>query len=220
MKRQLLTGLVALSVVGVLGQSHAYAGALLNNFGLVDPAFTLTFDEIVFPEGTVITNEYADYGITFKPTDPGMVYDTQGPAPFPGIDGHYVGNFFPVNNPFSIVFTSVFSTPHTSAAFGMATNPGTTIFTALLGGLIVESFTALTTFDDPFAGYYGFVGILFDEIQIQIDSELALIDNIQMIPLTEMTPVPVPEPATILLVGSGLAFSAFRRRRRRAPPAL
>jgi len=178
-------------VVCMFGFAHATP--ITNNFGLSSPSSTITFDEIIFPQGTVIDTQYASYGATFTS---GLKYDAQGVSAFPGITGHYIGNFNPVVNPFSIFFT--FAEPLTEAAFGMATNPATTTFTAYLNGSAVETFSASTTSNNSNAGYYGFTGILFDEISVLVSSNLALIDNIQM------GGTPVPEPATCLLFLFGL----------------
>ena len=67
-------------------------------------------------------------------------------------------------NPFSIFFTSEVSA---AAVAALAGDPATR-FTALLDGVVVESFTA----DSSFARYdaapfYGFTGIVFNEIRIE-----------------------------------------------------
>src|SRR5687767_7575141 len=100
--------------------SGSLQGASVSNtFGLSSPVSTLTFDEIVFAQDTAINSQYSAYGVTFSPD---TFYDTQGATTCcNGIDGHYVGNFSPLHNPFSILFT----TPQTAAAFAVATNPGT-----------------------------------------------------------------------------------------------
>jgi hypothetical protein len=176
----------------------ATATPIINNFGLAAPDYTITFDESVFPQGTVVNNQYAAYGATFSD----MVYDTQGASAFPGITGHYLGNFTPIVNPFSISFVS----PQNAAAFGMATNPATTTITALYLGAVVESFVVATSFDNPAQGFYGFSGIVFDEIQVDVvGDELALIDNVQV-------GQAVPEPGTMLLLGGGLLGLLARRR--------
>jgi hypothetical protein len=139
--------LMAIFVLVLLTPCGVQAADFVNNFGLTSPASTITFDEIVFPQGTYIDNQYAAFGTTFSSS---LVYDTQGSASFPGITGHYLGNFSPTVNPFSIFF----SAPVTQAAFGMATNPASTTITALFNGTPIE-------------------------INISVSSSSALIDNIQ-----------------------------------------
>jgi hypothetical protein len=184
--------LIVVLQLALLSPCGIQAAPIINNFGLTSPTSTLTFDEINFTEGTAIDTQYAAYGITFTSS---LFYDNQGPATFPGITDNYLGNFYEDSlvNPFSIFF----STQQSEAAFGMATNPAQTTFTALLNGSPVESFSVSTTFDDPNTGFYGFSGITFNEISIFVSTDLALIDNIQ-------TGTAVPEPATMLLLGSGL----------------
>jgi len=70
-------------------------------------------------------------------------------------------NYFPdTYNPFVIKFAQ----PVTAAAFEMVTNGHTDTFTALLKGVVVESFTHKT----GGWAYYGFTGIMCDEIQVHI----------------------------------------------------
>jgi hypothetical protein len=191
MKRHFFSLLVLLLLMILMGPMDVQATPIVNTFGLTSPASTLTFDEIVFPQGTAINNQYQASGITFTPS---LIYDVLGAESLPGITGHYLGNFNPIVNPFSIFFT----TQQTEAAFGIATFPAQTTLTALLNGTPVESFSISTTFDDPNTGFYGFSGITFNEISILVSNNLALIDNIQTGNTT------IPEPTTMLLLGSGL----------------
>ena len=175
------------------------ASVIANNFGLNAPASTITFDEFIFPQNTVIDNQYSTLGVTFTS---GLRYDTLGPGTLPGIDGHYLGNFSPLINPFSIFFNS----NQTEAAFGFASNPQITTLTALLDGNIIESISGVTSFDNPLRGFYGFENIIFDEIQIA-GSE-ALIDNIQFDNVSS-----VPVPAAVWLFGFGLMGLIGMRRK-------
>jgi len=102
---------VLVLILGVSGT--ATASPIVNGVGLSAPDYTVTFDEIVFPGNTHVNAEYSAYGVTFS----NLVYDTgSGSAPYAGIAGHYLGNFDPVVNPFSIYF----ATPQRAAAFAMA----------------------------------------------------------------------------------------------------
>ncbi len=172
-----------------LGISGLYATSISNNFGLTSPTKTITFDEIVFTQGTQISTQYASYGVTFTS---GMIYDSQSTASFPGITGHYLGNG---SNP---TFSIYFSANQTAAAVGLATNPATTTFTALLNGAVVETFSIATTFDNASLGFYGFTGITFNELKVSVSSGAALFDNIEM-----GVAAPVPEPCTLLLLVFG-----------------
>lgn len=179
---------------------------ITNGFGLSAPGVTVVFDEpgFTFPADTLINSQYATFGVTFS----GLRYDS-GPSPLPGISGPHLRNYYNLPgsgevaglvNPFSIYF----SAPQSAAAFGLATNPSTTTFRALLSGTEVEAFSTSTSFDDSSRAFFGFSGILFDEIQVDVSTDFALIDNVQF--------EAVPEPGTLLLVGGGLLGLIARRR--------
>jgi hypothetical protein len=179
----------------------AQAASVQNTFGLAAPAYTVTFDEAVVADGTLVTSEFAAWGVTLSP---GLRYNSQGPAAFPGITGNYVGNNGPCCiNPFSIMFGGGI----TAAAFGVATNPATSIFEARYLGGLVESFSAATSFDGSTNYYFGFTGITFDEIRVTVGGDgMMLIDNVQL--------GVVPEPATYALMLAGIAgLGLFARRR-------
>ena len=166
---------IALTLITLLAISGSVSATpITNDTGLADPQSIITFDEFVFADQTVITNQFESLGVTFVSM---LFYNSQGPAVFPGVETNYLGNNGnALVNPFSILFT----TPQTAAAFGIATNPSTTTFTAKLNGLIVESYQSATNFDDPSVSFQGFEGILFDEIEVSVGSDQALIDNIQL----------------------------------------
>jgi hypothetical protein len=186
------------------------AAPIINNTGLASPDVTITFSEHVFATETVITNQYADLGVEF---DAGMYYNVQ-PDFFPT---HSLANFsLEGGQPFHPVSIR-FGTPVTAAALALQSNPGTTTFTALLNGVIVESFATGTTLSflpdlSHASDFYGFSGILFDELTISNDFEsefgIFQIDNVQY--------TAVPEPTALLLLGAGLATLAARRSRRTA----
>jgi hypothetical protein len=228
MKRRVLAALAAFSVIGGAGWHHANADPLVNNFGLApeDIIYTVTFGEVPgLNPGDLVTDQFADYGVSFAPGDPGMKFNAQN-TPLPdgtAVSGDHLGNFFPVQNPFSIIFHTVFAEAQSSAAFGLWTSPDTTTtFTALLAGEVVDTFNATTTFDDDASGFYGFVNVMFDEVRIFIQSppdgsgenpNFALLDNIQLAAPSDPIPAPVPEPTTLLLFGVAAAWGVRQRRR-------
>jgi hypothetical protein len=104
----------------------------------------------------------------------------------------------------------------TAAAFAMQTNPGTSTFTALLGGLPVETFTAPTDLSflpdlTNASNFYGFSGITFDAIEVTSNTTFFQIDNLQI----GSAAATVPEPATLALVVVGLVGLAGHARRRK-----
>lgn len=197
------SGLVALAIGAASSTSQAQF--FVNTFGLASPVQTVTFSEASFAQGTVITNQFAGFGVTLSP---GIFYNSQGAAALSGISGDYVGNNISgLVNPFSILFGSV----QTAAAFGAATNPTSTLFEALLLGSVVASGSSATTFNDPNA-FYGFNGVNFDEIRITVGGDQQmLIDNVQ----TGIPATVVPEPGTFVLLGAFLIPGAAVMRRRR-----
>lgn len=188
---------------GVLS-APVHAQFYQNSTGLANAAKTISFSEHVFPDGTIITNQFAGEGITFLA---GIHYNAVGPmTSFVGISGDYLANFngFP-QSPFSIYFTN----PQTRAGFSAATNPGFSTFEALFHGTVVASATNVaTTFTDPNA-FYGFTGVTFDEIRFTVGggNDSALFDNVQY--------GLAPEPGTFVLLGAFLIPGAALLRRRK-----
>lgn len=144
--------------------------------GLSNPGQTITFDEHVFPMNTVITNQYADLGVTFSPN---VFYSPQNG--FPNITGNDVGNFtFTGQGPLNPV-TMNFSTTQSSVAFAMAADNTPYTFNALMNGNVVDSFTTTVGFSSN--DFYGFTNDTFNSISITRDTTgggpFWLLDNLQ-----------------------------------------
>ena len=183
-----------------LASAAAISGSLT---GLASPAVTITFDEHVLNTNDLVTNQYADVGLTFSPY---LKYSPQ--TGFPNISGHDVGNFSPGPDP--LQFSLNFLTNQTQVAFAMVSNNSPWSFEALLGNSVVESFNASVgvTAND----FYGFTGITFDQIRITTQGDFMLIDNIQLGAGT----TDIPEPASLALLGAALAGFGMTRRRGKA----
>ncbi|MGH8615384.1 MAG: PEP-CTERM sorting domain-containing protein [Gammaproteobacteria bacterium] len=179
---------------------------ILDPTGLTAPDVTITWNEVVLRQASPITNEYAAFGIAFAPNT--VFYNTQ-PGFFP-TDPHAANFDFADHQ--SVLTSMFFTGPVIAAAFNFITNPGTTMFTALLSNSLIETFNAATDLSGTtLTHFYGFNGIIFDEIQFLAPGNNAFeIDNVQI------QRAAVPEPATLMLFGAGLIGLGFTRRRRRA----
>lgn len=171
--------------------------------GLASPDSTVTFSEVALANGTLITNQFAAYGVTFA----GAYMNPQGGFITPPNAGNFQQPDGPTvfSNPFSIFF----NTPQEAAAFEYLSNPGTTLFEARLNGNLVESFSTATALSPLF---YGFQSIVFDEIRVTAPlstNQAALFDTIQL------QAAEVPEPASLALWSliSVAGLAAWRRRK-------
>ncbi|MBP0017935.1 MAG: PEP-CTERM sorting domain-containing protein [Cyanobacteria bacterium SBLK] len=189
--------------VGMAFARSTEALTLNNSTGLIDPAQTITFNEIELPNNTSVIDQYSSLGVEFSPN---LVFETSS-SPSPNITANQLKNFPPVTNPFSIHFTDKVS----SAAFAFAPPPSTSTFTALLDGSVVESFSSPT---HPFNSnnFFGFTDIVFDEIRIDIGEPVnsMRLDNIQF------TVASTPEPSSILgllVAGSIVTGTALKKKR-------
>jgi hypothetical protein len=161
----------------------------------------------VLAEEAPVTNQYESYGVRFSPS---LFYNTQ-PIFFPTASLANFDFLGGLSNPASILF----SQDQTAAAFALQTNPGTTTFTALLDGVVVESFTAASTLSalpdvSQASNFYGFSNIVFDEIRILSNTTFFQIDNLQFAALA----VPEPSELALFITAMALALGAALRRRR------
>ena len=179
----------------------AQATPIVNSFGLSAPETTVTFSEVSFSAGTLITNQFAGFGVTTS----GHHYNSQGNSPFPGINGDYIGVSTTV--PFVLSFGKVV----TAAAFGYAKNPTTVLVEALLGNTVVESFSQAVTYNNANTAFLGFSGIAFDAIRVTANVDEGLVDNVQIGTAGQA----VPEPAALSLLAVAVAAAGLARRSRK-----
>jgi hypothetical protein len=222
---------LSLAAVGLLvGMApNSRADFIRNTTGITNPGQVIDFDERVFPQDTPITNQYSGVfgpeGATFITRTPTPGFDTfyyytapiPAVPPFPNIVGQNIANFPSTASaltPSPYTFSIVFDQPQIAAAFALVTNAGSSVFRALLSGVLVEtSLPQMTDTTSP-NNFYGFQNIVFNEIEVTvtittppIDASLAL-DQVQF--------SAVPEPSSIVLgslAGLGLFAQAWRRRK-------
>ncbi|WP_284447343.1 PEP-CTERM sorting domain-containing protein [Fluviibacter phosphoraccumulans] len=223
MKKKILAGF-AIGLFTIAGAPSAHATVIRNTFGLSGPHSTITFDEHVLPSQAMVTTEYSSQGVTFSPGGLFSVYGPFGSGAVANIDGQYLANFIPSGfggSRFPIFMS--FVTPQTEAAFAFI---GASIATiqAFLGGSLIESDSFATSGSaSDLNNFIGFQNITFDAINVYAYSPScdpfgvgwvcpAFVDNIQ---LPTASPSSVPEPATMLLTGLGLAGLVGAHRRKR-----
>jgi len=162
--------------------------------GLTTPDVLIDFEAGALTGGTVVTTQFS--GVTF-----GTNYNLFTGGAAPNISGRFLGDVGSTG-PGSIFFDN----DVTEAGFFFRTNPTTTTFTALFNGGIVESFAASTDLSSS-SNFYGFSGIVFDEIQISIASGGYNLDSLQFSQA-------IPEPGSLAVFGLGLiGLGALRRRK-------
>jgi len=194
------------AVVLLVPATLASAAPIMNaSSGLSNPTNTIGFDEVALPQGTVVTNQFSAFGATFDSWTYNIVNNSSIPAP---VLTHFDGS------PVASIF---FNDPVTDAAFRLQTNTGNTTFEARLNGVLVESFSAPTTFPSN-TDWFGFQGILFDEIRILAGGRIAnaVMGQLQF---NVAAVTAAPEPTSLALWGMGLLGLAVSRARRRREAA-
>lgn len=219
--------------IALAGLGGAVGAAVIDArpVGLTDPDVVIDFGRGLFPEDTEITDQYEDDGVLFES---GFFYITRS-SNDPLFDGSFL---VPRPQPTATQPGAIsFNEPVSEVAFNWLTFPGTTSFTALLNDKAVESATLFTT-GSPYNGlFFGFEGIVFDELRLSISAEdkSFRFDNLQFtkaapppgcIPSnytppkcepwrpSEPSAVPLPAGLPLLLAGiGGLGLIARRKRK-------
>ncbi len=180
----------AAALIGMAMPAQA-ASVISATVGLSGADTQLNFGEVAIANNTAVTTQFLGSGVTFSN---GIRYNPQT-TNFANISGDRLGNFSPVSANFSMFFVDDVA----DATFSMVTNPTNTTFTALLNGVIVESFNTATTFSSA-SNFYGFTGIVFDQITVSVggNSGAMLLDNLAF------NAAPPPPPAVVPLPASGM----------------
>jgi hypothetical protein len=200
MKKTFMTLMLATSLVG----TTASAAPINNGSGLASPAATITFNEIALADSTAMTTQYASLGLA---SVSGLYFNGCENAcvtTSPNSTHPELTNFANVDFNHTALSNLMFGAIQNAASFEFASNGGTFMLTALLGGQIVEWFE----FSGTAWGIYGFENIAFDQLQIESPSAF-LLDNLQLSNTTD-----VPEPASLSLLAIAAAGLGFSRRRK------
>ena len=166
--------------------------------------------------GTFTTEDFDTWDLD-STSGPGLSFDSGQFATdnlggvFPNMSGNSILNQAELISWFS------FSGPVSGVAFNFVSDDGNATFTAFLGAVEVEYFTAAT---DQNGNFYGFKDIVFDSIRIGGDlSSFAYtyaLDNLQVASSFDGSPVTqVPEPESYAMFMAGLALMGFIARRRK-----
>ena len=204
-----------------------------SEIGLSDPMLEIpetkiTFGESIFPDNTEITDQYSNLGIELEAIfdlggttfTGGLLYQRFSTIPnFPTPPDNSNPNLWQevVNSsPFSSNFSVQFTEATSAAAVALtSTIQAEATFTALRNDSIVGSFTE-QVFQTIENNFYGFQGIIFDEIAITTRSLGSENPNIIMgeVQRGEFEPiVEIPEKTSVisLLVGVSIILKTQKR---------
>ncbi|MDQ3668515.1 MAG: PEP-CTERM sorting domain-containing protein [Acidobacteriota bacterium] len=176
----------------------------------------LTFDEVTTPPSPTPVNGLSVMGVTFGFTVGGMAsmdarYGAQGPGNFTFINGRVL------EGDAAGLLTLNFSNPTPGLAFGVGLSSFASVmpgFTVELFGASMESLGVFTTNASPQVaggiseGRFTYSAAPVSRAVINFNESFPpIVPGVHRFALDNLTfePVPVPEPATILLLGTGLA---------------
>lgn len=173
--------------------------------GLDSPVATITFDGLAGNQA--ILDQYAALGVIF-----GAGWNARISNYFNATGGGSTSasNFVPCClTPLDIFFTQAVN----GTAFQYGSNPGLSTFTAFLNGAVVSQFTAVTGGSGfTTTEFWGFdQSVSLDRIRI----DAVNVNNAMTIDNLQVGVTATPEPATLMLLGTGFAgvFGVVRRRR-------
>lgn len=199
---------------GIAALAGTASAAVINGeaTGLSSPDGFVGFDEVAVEPGTIVTDQFEEFGVSFS----GGVSVFEGGTPRPNFDSPFALNFGRVDGRFTIFdpLQIIFSQTVSAASFATTNNnTNSSVFTAFLGDTIVESFStdvANPTGEGNENNIYGFTGIRFDRIEYDVVSGPRTfgLDSISF----DVAAVPLPAGLPLMLLGLG-TFAALRRKK-------
>jgi hypothetical protein len=181
--------------------SSASATMITDNTGFDGDDYLVTFDEVAIAGGVQVTDQFLPYGVGFYPH-----LKATSDLPVSDFSGQSIMNASPVVDPFTIYFSQAVDA---FGAYWQAYNGTELTFKAKLGGLEVDSFVYTETACCGTSSFLGFDDIVFDSVVVNTTGEVVM-DNLQA------SAAPVPEPASLALIGLGLAGMGFSRKKKKA----